>query len=130
MAAGADRRGVPAQDLTFVCPLCRGPLSASPEAFACGPFPMLRALAALAAGRQARLGVAQLGGKRRGRAPTLGSTAARRRAFLQVSMEQHMGCAVGACLGCVVMGVRGDPQRVCREGPVFASDEVDWEIGW
>ena len=100
------------------------------QAFACGPFPMLRALAGLAAGRQARLGVAQLGGKRRGRAPTLGSTAARRRAFLQVSMEQHMGCAVGACLGCVVMGVRGDPQRVCREGPVFASDEVDWEIGW
>ena len=100
------------------------------QAFACGPFGMLKALAALAAGRQARLGVAKLGGKRRGRAPALGSVTARRRAFLQVSMEQHMGCAVGACLGCVVMGVRGAPQRVCREGPVFASDEVDWEIGW
>ncbi len=37
-----------------------------------------------------------------------------------------MGCAVGACLGCVVWGVNG-PQRVCREGPVFASDEIDWE---
>ena len=35
-----------------------------------------------------------------------------------------MGCAVGACLGCVVMGVDGTPQRVCREGPVFASDEI------
>jgi hypothetical protein len=28
------------------------------------------------------------------------------------------------------MGVKGAPQRVCREGPVFASDEIDWEIGW
>ena len=37
MAVGADRRGVPAQDLTFVCPLCRGPLASSPDAFACGP---------------------------------------------------------------------------------------------
>jgi dihydroorotate dehydrogenase electron transfer subunit len=45
-------------------------------------------------------------------------------------MEQNMGCAVGACLGCVVMGVSGQPQRVCREGPVFASDEIDWEAGW
>jgi hypothetical protein len=26
------------------------------------------------------------------------------------------------------MGVDG-PQRVCREGPVFASDEINWE-GW
>ena len=37
MAVGADRRGVPAQDLTFVCPLCRGLLTSAPEAFACGP---------------------------------------------------------------------------------------------
>jgi dihydroorotate dehydrogenase electron transfer subunit len=70
------------------------------QAFACGPEPMLRALAA------------------------------RRRAFLQVSMEQRMGCAVGACLGCVVMTTSGTPQRVCREGPVFASEEIDWEGGW
>jgi len=41
-----------------------------------------------------------------------------------------MGCAVGACLGCVVMSTAGAPQRVCREGPVFASDEIDWEAGW
>jgi SAM-dependent methyltransferase len=37
VARGADGGGVPAQDVTFVCPLCRGPLSAAPEAFACGP---------------------------------------------------------------------------------------------
>jgi len=100
------------------------------QAFACGPFPMLRALARLAAGRDARLGVARLTGKRRVRGPVLGSTLARRRSFLQVSMEQHMGCAVGACLGCVVMGVGGAPQRVCREGPVFATQEIDWESAW
>jgi dihydroorotate dehydrogenase electron transfer subunit len=41
-------------------------------------------------------------------------------------MEQNMGCAVGACLGCVIWGVDG-PQRVCREGPVFAFDEIDWD---
>jgi dihydroorotate dehydrogenase electron transfer subunit len=100
------------------------------QAFACGPKPMLAALTRLAAGRLARLGVASLGRKRGGKAPVAGSPAARRRAFLQVSMEQNMGCAVGACLGCVVMGSGGAPQRVCREGPVFAADEIDWESGW
>ncbi|MHB8459278.1 MAG: dihydroorotate dehydrogenase electron transfer subunit [Candidatus Limnocylindrales bacterium] len=101
------------------------------QAFACGPAPMLRALAGLAAGRRARLGVAKLGRKRGGGRPlAIGSPQARRKAFLQVSMEQNMGCAVGACLGCVVMGVGGTPQRVCREGPVFASDEIAWEAGW
>jgi dihydroorotate dehydrogenase electron transfer subunit len=100
------------------------------QAFACGPVPMLRVLARQAAGRDGRLGVARLAGKRRVRGPALATPLARRRSFLQVSMEQHMGCAVGACLGCVVMGVGGAPQRVCREGPVFASGEIDWESGW
>ena len=101
------------------------------QCFACGPQPMLAALARLAAGRQARLGVARLGARRgRGtKAAPLGSRQARRRAWLQVSMEQNMGCAVGACLGCVVMGVHG-PQRVCREGPVFAAEEIAWEAHW
>jgi dihydroorotate dehydrogenase electron transfer subunit len=101
------------------------------QAFACGPAPMLAALARLAEGRQQRLGVATLGRKRGGGKPdAFGSTTARRKAFLQVSMEQNMGCAVGACLGCVIMGTNGVPQRVCREGPVFAADEVAWESGW
>ena len=101
------------------------------QAFACGPAGMLRALAAQAAGRRERLGVAKLGRKRGGgKTAPMGSPLARRKAFLQVSMEQNMGCAVGACLGCVVMGVSGTPQRVCREGPVFASDEIAWEAGW
>jgi dihydroorotate dehydrogenase electron transfer subunit len=98
------------------------------QTFACGPLPMLRAMAVLAAGRSARLGVAALGRKRgAGRPVRAGTPEARRKAFLQVAMEQRMGCAVGACLGCVVWGVSG-PQRVCREGPVFASDEIDWEV--
>jgi dihydroorotate dehydrogenase electron transfer subunit len=101
------------------------------QAFACGPAPMLAALARQAAGRRERLGVAKLGRKRgSGKPEVAGSPAARRKAFLQVSMEQNMGCAVGACLGCVILGTNGQPQRVCREGPVFAADEVAWEAGW
>lgn len=101
------------------------------QAFACGPAPMLAALSRQAAGRRERLGVAKLGRKRGGGRPDVpGSPAARRKAYLQVSMEQNMGCAVGACLGCVVMGTSGQPQRVCREGPVFAAEELDWEAGW
>jgi dihydroorotate dehydrogenase electron transfer subunit len=101
------------------------------QAFACGPAPMLRALARLSTGRRERLGVAKLGRKKGGgKVVPVGSPQARRKAFLQVSMEQNMGCAVGACLGCVVMSVTGTPQRVCREGPVFASEEIAWESGW
>ncbi|MEX2011627.1 MAG: dihydroorotate dehydrogenase electron transfer subunit [Chloroflexota bacterium] len=101
------------------------------QAFACGPQPMLAALARLAATRRGRMGVASLGRKRGGgKTDPAGSPAARRKAFLQVSMEQNMGCAVGACLGCVVMSSSGTPQRVCREGPVFAAEEIAWEAGW
>jgi dihydroorotate dehydrogenase electron transfer subunit len=96
------------------------------QAFACGPEPMLAALARLARGRDARLGVARLSRRKGKRAAAPGSQQARRKAWLQVSMEQNMGCAVGACLGCVVIGIDG-PQRVCREGPVFASEEIAWE---
>jgi dihydroorotate dehydrogenase electron transfer subunit len=101
------------------------------QAFACGPAPMLAALAGLAAGRRGRLGVAKLGRRRGGgKVDPVGSPAARRKSFLQVSMEQNMGCAVGACLGCVVMSTSGTPVRVCREGPVFAAEEIAWEGGW
>jgi dihydroorotate dehydrogenase electron transfer subunit len=115
----------------FVTDLVPGYEAWADQAFACGPAPMLRALARLATGRRERLGVAKLGRKKGGGKPIqIGSPLARRKAFLQVSMEQNMGCAVGACLGCVVMSVTGTPQRVCREGPVFASDEIAWESGW
>ena len=101
------------------------------QAFACGPLGMLKVLAGQAAGRRERMGVAKLGPKRGpGKGEQAGSAAARRKAFLQVSMEQNMGCAVGACLGCVVAAASGPPLRVCREGPVFASEELDWETPW
>jgi NAD(P)H-flavin reductase len=45
---------------------------------------------------------------------------------VQLAMEQHMGCAMGVCLGCVVMTKKGY-QRVCRDGPVFQADEMIWE---
>jgi dihydroorotate dehydrogenase electron transfer subunit len=115
----------------FVTELVTGYEAWADQAFACGPTPMLAALAQLVAGRRDRLGVAKLGRKRGGgKMAPAGSPAARRKAFLQVSMEQNMGCAVGACLGCVVMTTSGSPQRVCREGPVFAYDEIAWEGGW
>jgi dihydroorotate dehydrogenase electron transfer subunit len=111
----------------FVTELVPGYEAWADQAFACGPHAMLKRLAALAAGRRDRLGVAKLGRKKGGgRQDPMGSTAARRKAFLQVSMEQTMGCAVGACLGCTVIGVDG-PLRVCREGPVFAAEEIAWE---
>lgn len=44
------------------------------------------------------------------------------------SLEQFMGCGVGACLGCVVP-FREEPRnrRVCKDGPVFDAATVDWE---
>ena len=38
-----------------------------------------------------------------------------------------MGCAVGRLPGLRGHGVDG-PLRVCREGPVFAADEIAWEM--
>jgi len=96
------------------------------QSFACGPPALLARLAALAVGRRGRLGVATLGRKRGGGRPIAsGSPEARRRAFLQVVVEQTVGCAAGTCLGCVVQGA-DEPVRACREGPVFASDELAW----
>ena len=47
----------------------------------------------------------------------------------QVSMEQWMGCGVGACLGCVVPSARaeGEYLRVCTEGPVFDTAALAWD---
>lgn len=97
------------------------------QAFAAGPPMLLAGLAGLAAGRRGRLGVATLGRKRGGGRPIQpGSPEARRKAWLQVVLDQAVGCAAGTCLACVVPGTSG-AQRVCREGPGFAADELDWE---
>jgi len=49
----------------------------------------------------------------------------------QVSLEEHMGCGFGVCMGCacaVKEPGREEPvyKRVCSEGPVFDSREVMW----
>ncbi len=44
----------------------------------------------------------------------------------QISLEEHMACGIGACLGCVV-NTKNGYQRVCKEGPVFAADKIVWE---
>lgn len=67
-----------------------------PYMFACGPMPMLRALAALQ-----------------------GFSGA------QFSLEAHMGCGFGACMGCTIETACG-PARICHEGPVFTKEVLAW----
>jgi dihydroorotate dehydrogenase electron transfer subunit len=70
------------------------------EMFACGPTPMLKAVAAVA---------------RRFAIPC------------QVSLEEFMACAVGGCAGCAVrvMTPAGPAmKRVCVDGPVFDAEAV------
>ena len=52
---------------------------------------------------------------------------ARRRPDSQVSVETHMGCGTGVCLGCVVPLRQGGFDRACSEGPVFRAADVVWE---
>jgi len=43
----------------------------------------------------------------------------------QVSMEERMACGVGACVTCVC-SVAGINARVCKDGPIFDAQLVDW----
>lgn len=48
----------------------------------------------------------------------------------QVSLDAFMACGLGACLTCAVRS-RDEPARnlrVCKEGPVFGADEIDWTV--
>lgn len=48
----------------------------------------------------------------------------------QVSLEQRMGCGVGACVVCSCMTVRDGKEfysRVCKDGPVFKAEEVRFD---
>jgi dihydroorotate dehydrogenase electron transfer subunit len=89
-------------------PLERALQAAGPAAplalYACGPTPMMHAVARLAA---------------RDDRPC------------QVSLEPIMGCGLGGCYSCVVAvrGEAGRPHHVrsCLEGPVFAADRIVWE---
>ena len=72
--------------------------------FACGPMPMLRAIKAYAQEE----GIPAY-----------------------ISLEEHMACGVGACLGCVVKTKEVDHHshvhnaRICTDGPVFEAGEVE-----
>ena len=94
----------------FVTDLARRWLDAADAAarerttiYACGPTPMLKAVAALAADYGVRA---------------------------EVSLEEYMACAVGGCAGCAVrVNLPDGPamQRVCVDGPVFDARVVDWD---
>jgi len=73
--------------------------SGATQVFACGPVEMLRAMA---------------------RMPQLKDKP------VQVSLELKLGCGFGVCLGCSVPTGNGN-RLVCRDGPVFLLDEVNWE---
>lgn len=42
----------------------------------------------------------------------------------EVSLEARMGCGFGACMGCSIETIKGT-KRICKEGPVFLSSEVN-----
>ena len=64
---------------------------------ACGPTPMLRALKALVEEEDLPC---------------------------YVSLEERMGCGIGACLVCVCDMTNGKRARVCKDGPVFNAKDV------
>ena len=41
-----------------------------------------------------------------------------------LSLENSMGCGMGACLGCTVEKADGSMVRACTEGPVFAAESI------
>ncbi|NTV52251.1 MAG: dihydroorotate dehydrogenase electron transfer subunit [Candidatus Firestonebacteria bacterium] len=43
----------------------------------------------------------------------------------EVSLETVLACGLGVCNGCVVK-IKGEYQRVCKDGPVFSAQDVDW----
>lgn len=47
-----------------------------------------------------------------------------------VSIEERMGCGIGACLVCACRIKEGDEwhyRKVCKDGPVFEAGEVDFD---
>jgi dihydroorotate dehydrogenase electron transfer subunit len=72
--------------------------------YVCGPTPMMRAVARLAASHGRRC---------------------------DVSLEQVMGCGLGGCYSCVVLArdTGGAPHftRSCTDGPVFDATRIVWE---
>ena len=69
--------------------------------FACGPLPMLRAVKQFAVENNIPC---------------------------EVSLEERMGCGIGACLGCAIQIGTGENAKyghVCKDGPVFNAKDVE-----
>jgi dihydroorotate oxidase B, electron transfer subunit (EC 1.3.3.1) len=53
---------------------------------------------------------------------------------VEVSLEEHMACGLGACLGCAatLQDQQGKVRRVkvCQDGPVFRGEEVVWNASY
>lgn len=84
----------------FVTDLLREKIGEVDEVCACGPTPMLKVIAEVC---------------RKYDKPC------------QISLEERMGCGVGACLVCAVkVRKNGEEimQHVCKNGPVFNAEEV------
>lgn len=45
----------------------------------------------------------------------------------QFSLESRMGCGYGACVACVVDTTEGR-LKVCKDGPVFTTEQLGWEV--
>jgi len=45
----------------------------------------------------------------------------------QLSFEAGIGCGFGACMGCSMKMKNGTYKRICKEGPIFESEELIWE---
>ncbi|CQR47762.1 Dihydroorotate dehydrogenase B (NAD(+)), electron transfer subunit [Paraliobacillus sp. PM-2] len=41
-----------------------------------------------------------------------------------ISLEERMGCGVGACFACVLPSRDGGYKKICQHGPVFDANEV------
>lgn len=88
--------------------------------YACGPTAMLKEISSIASDRKIKC---------------------------YVSLEEHMACGIGACLGCVLKGkgpAKPTPlsecvnkekeqttqdwvyKRICKEGPVFDAEDIAW----
>ncbi len=44
----------------------------------------------------------------------------------EISVEERMGCGIGACLGCAVPASSGGYLHACSDGPVLPAEAVDW----
>jgi dihydroorotate dehydrogenase electron transfer subunit len=84
---------------TLAAYIARPTAGESPVIYACGPHAMLASVSRLAAEHSIPC---------------------------YVSMEERMACGLGVCMGCSVSMKAGGYKRVCKEGPVFDSREIDW----